>query len=588
MKIKKSIALLMVLGSLVSCVTLEDVISQKPSDEEPTSIFDSVTSEEDPTSIIDSISDGEGTSESDVKPADLTNFSTDIINDPVITYTEADYTVKPFKNGFTYPLDAQVQPTNAYLEFWHQESLLSFHIVASKQVFSLIEFHGYHDQKNADLYWPVTVDVTMNGKRFTYYEVGMRMKGNTSRKQFLDSGTKEFINSVSFKLSFNELWDDPLYAPFNLQKTWTEAANPEWKVRDDRTFMGNESGKLGMKKLDFKWNKSRDSSLVMQPYAFGFFQKHGLISQNSTLTTLKLNNTRMGIVTVNEPVDKHLLRRYFPKAAAAGDLYKVGWDDSNMGNLRYENYLEKNTIIGEEDKFNYYTPIYDAKEFDDTLPNPHEKLINLMRVLQENEGKSIAEFSVALEAIVDIDSFLSYAALSYLAGNPDDMRNWGNNYYIFFNPSNGNKATFIPYDYDWSFGLTWNIGNISMLDVSPYSTKHQLDRTKWQSNRLYWYTIVESTDGARPYPNISLNPAYKATYSANLTAYNNDPYYTVANYDSYFNTYKGVYGDLTVSDLDNKVYENDVNLGPISPFIDTYLMTRFINNTKQTLIANSL
>jgi len=30
--------------------------------------------------------------------------------------------VRPFPNGFTYPLDARVAPTNAYLEFWHPET----------------------------------------------------------------------------------------------------------------------------------------------------------------------------------------------------------------------------------------------------------------------------------------------------------------------------------------------------------------------------------------------------------------------------------------------------------------------------------
>jgi len=96
---------------------------------------------------------------------------------------------------------------------------------------------------------------------------------------------------------------------------------------------------------------------------------------------------------------------------------------------------------------------YDAKEFDDTSPNPFLKMIDLMKMLKDLEGKSVLEAKELLEAKIDMPSFLRYAALSYLTGNPDDMRNNGNNYYIFFNPNEGNKAYFIPYDYDWSLNI---------------------------------------------------------------------------------------------------------------------------------------
>lgn len=594
-KFKKRLALIVFLMTLSGCKSLEDVISQNPPStpsvtSNDTSTGEDKTSEVDVTSIIDSITSDEDSStseeeiiEGDLQPADLTNFTTDFVVDPAISYTSEDFVVKPFYNGFTYPSDAQVQPTNAYLEFWHEESKINFHIVASKRVFSLIEQNGFFEQRYADLYFPVTLAVDLNGKRFVYYEVGMRMKGNTSRKQFLHSETKEFVDSVSFKLSFNETWTKDLYAEFGLQKTWNKNDNPEWKIRDDRTFMGDDAGKFGMKKIDIKWNKSKDPSLIMQPYAFGFFQKHGLISQNSTLTTLKFNNTRMGIVTLNEPVNKHLLRRYFPKAAAAGDLYKVGWGYGEMGNLFYEKYEEKNEIVGEEDKYNYYSPIYDAKEYDDTAAEPFGKLINLMRVLKENEGKSVEEYAPVLSSVVDIDSFLNYAALAYLIGNPDDMRNWGNNYYIFFNPLEDNKAYFIPYDYDWSLGLTWDLQNLPMLGVSPYTTKHAVDRNRWQSNRLYWYTIIQSSDSARPYPSITMNQAWQDTYSNKLIEYNNDPLYSKEGYNELYFTYKTTYGHLSESDLDFKLNAEGHNLGEISPFVNTSLMENFIDDVKSCI-----
>lgn len=506
-----------------------------------------------------------------ISAADLTNFRTDIVNDPAIPYKDNDYTVKPFPNGFTYPDGVRLAPTNAYLEFWHPETSLDFRIIASNDIFMKIQENGLNHNK--ELYWPVTLQVKMNEKTFTYYEVGARMKGNTSRRKFVDHNG-EFYDNVNLKLSFNELWTKDVYAPFNLQKTWTKENNPEWTIRDERTFMGRaKDNEKGMKKLDLKWNKSKDDSLVMQPFVFSFFQKHGVMTQNSTLATLKYNDTRMGIVTVNEPINKHLFRRYLPTAGTDGALYKVGWGFGEMGSLRIEHYNNNNRVIGEEDKFTGYEPTYDRKEG----PADDAVLINLMQVLKDNEGKTPAQYSAALEAVVDMDSFLIYAALSYLTGNPDDMRNNGNNYYIYFNPAENNKAYFIPYDYDWSMGLMWD-NMMVMFGVSPLSTKHKGNDDSWQKNRLYWYTMLESNDNGRnPRYNITMNRDYQNSYIAKVKAFNNDPHYSVDGYNAVYEMYRATYKMKSGSDLDS------IEDGLISPFAGTALATSFISDVKQQI-----
>lgn len=607
MKNRKFLLLIVLMMLLSSCTTISEVLSSTTrSSDSPTSdsVSDTESSEEKVTSeevhsseeelsseVLSSVSDPSSEeTPSDITPADLTNFKTTYPLDPEITYTDEDYIVRPFPNGFTYPLDAHVAPTNAYLEFWHPETELNMRIVASKEVFNLIEQNGYHNPRFADCYFPVTLEVLMNGKRFIYYEVGMRMKGNTSRTEFLDPDTKEFTKSISFKLSFNELWDEAIYDNFNLRKQWTKALNPEWKVRDDRTFMGDTNNKYGMKKIDIKWNKSPDPSLVMQPFVFSLFQRNGLISQNSTLSTLKMNDTRFGVVTVNEPINKHLLRRYFDKKGAAGELYKVGWGKPEpdnhgywvKGSLRYEDLrfdsegkLINHAILGEEDKYNYYEPGYDAKEFDDTSPNPFLKMIDLMKMLKDLEGKSVLEAKELLEAKIDMPSFLRYAALSYLTGNPDDMRNNGNNYYIFFNPNEGNKAYFIPYDYDWSLNIKWD-GVGDMSGIYPFHSKHEGHNRCWQENRLYWATIINKDEYSDYYGyDIKMNTEYRNIYIEFLREFINDPQYSDTYYNEVFNTYRTTYGNKTMSDLDTSDYK-------VSPFTSTEIMTSFINNIKNT------
>ena len=575
-------------GCSISIITSSETESSNSESPLNESSEDISISEDTSTSEDSSISE-EGTSEEYAD--EFERFRKTYPTDPIIPYEDSDYIVKDFPNGFTYPINARVQPTNAYLEFWHPETELNFRISASKEIFNLIEQCGYHDQKYADLYFPVTLNLKMNGKELTYYEVGMRMKGNTSRTQFLDEHTKDFIACISFKLSFNELWDEDIYESFGLKKEWKKSTHPEWKVRDDRTFMCDSSGKSGMKKIDVKWNKSPDPSLVMQPFVFSFFQRNGLISQNSTLATLKMNDTRFGVVTINEPIDKHLLRRYFDTDSAKGDLYKVGWGETEAGNndwvkgsLRYEDLrfdsegkLLARGIVGEEDKFNYYTPAYDAKEYNSKIDNPFEKIVNLMRVLKDLEGKQVAEYAPLLEEVIDVSSFLRYAALCYLTGNPDDMRNSGNNYYIFFNPSEGNKAYFIPYDYDWSLNINWYGGTLDNL--SPYHSKHEGDGRKWQSNRLFWATIINKDHHSNRDPDydIILNSAYRNEYKNFVSQFSNDSQFSGTYYNEVYATYRTTYENKTTSDLDNRIGRL------VSPFESTEIMTGFINGIKNTI-----
>ncbi len=570
---RKILFLLSLLTTITSCAlpnSSSSSASNSADESNPSSESNNENSSSSASSVPQTIINGADSPFGEAQPANITNFKNEIVNDPAIAYKDKDYSDKAFPNGFTYPEEAWLTPTNAYLEFWHPETSLDFIIVASKEIFLKIQEHGQNNNK--DLYWPVTLQVKMNEKTFTYYEVGARMKGNTSRRNFVNENG-EFFDNINLKLSFNELWTEDYYKPFNLQKTWNETDNPEYLIRDERTFMGRaKDNEKGMKKLDLKWNKSRDDSLVMQPFAFSFFQKHGLISQNSTLTTLKYNNTNMGIVTINEAITKHLFRRYVPKTDEDGALYKVGWGFGEMGSLRIEHYLNNSRVIGEENKFTGYEPNYDRKEG----PKDDALLINLMQVLKNNEGKSPAQYKSALEDVIDMDSFLTYAALSYLIGNPDDMRNNGNNYYIYFNPSENNKAYFIPYDYDWSLGLKYQEAE-NMFGVSPLSTKHKGNGNSWQKNRLYWYTIIESNDNGRnPKYNITLNNDYKTQYIAKVKDFNSDPMFSLTGYNEVYEMYKATYNLKSTSALDSNNYK-------ISAFLNTDLATSYINSVKNTI-----
>ncbi|MFA5687238.1 MAG: CotH kinase family protein [Bacilli bacterium] len=512
--------------------------------------------------------------------------------DPGYPHLESDAVTRPTYNGFTFPENARTTPTKQYLEFWHPETKLNVEIFGDPQIFALMDTHGYLNNdpngNNNDLYWPVSVRLTVNGRKYVYYEVGMRRKGNTSRDHhFWDHYHNHFTTSFSFKLKFDERWHKDIYAPFGLQKSWAKG-DPDYDARNNRTIMHDDDGKNGMSKIDFKYNKTDDKSMTNQPFVFSFFQKHGLVSQNSTLTPLQMNGTKFGIITINEATDKDLIRRYFAKGADDGDLYKVGWgktssnEEHKKGSLMIEDvrYIDNNPsnglipdgIIGEQDKFSGYNPGYDAKELHKNTIN-HGNLVNLMQVLKDNENKQPGQYSAALEEVVDMNSFLTYAAAAYLTGNPDDLRNNGNNYYIYFDPSDNNRAHFIPYDYDWAMGLGWdeNSSEGQMSRIPTNHSKMQGDGRIWQEVRLFWYTIIDkSQHSSAPY-NITLNQAYFNTYKNNVISMYDSSYYSGANFVALHNLYKNNYLNLTAAEVD-KTW---------SGFYSTQTTVNFINSIGQ-------
>ena len=83
--------------------------------------------------------------------------------------------------------------------------------------------------------------------------------------------------------------------------------------------------------------------------------------------------------------------------------------------------------------------------------------------------EELSEFKSTFDSIVDADAFIKFAAMSWVIGNPDDLRNNYNNYYMYFNSSN-DKAIFIPYDYDRCFGIMkdWEV---HMEEIPCFTTK---------------------------------------------------------------------------------------------------------------------
>lgn len=313
----------------------------------------------------------------------------------------------------------------------------------------------------------ITVTTAAGSTVYRINEVGVRMKGNTSRTDFYNSndGIYKYIH---LKVDFQETFDDEAYYGSSAKVWANKDARDE---RKDRTF-------ATLEQLEMRWNKCYDQTYLKETYAYELYRSEGVLAPLTNLSSFDWSGVHMGIYVIVEPVDKIFIEKRLPKAEQGGDLYKCGWpaNFTNTGSIGIE----------DEDKGQFYT--YDLKSNKKT--SDHSALKNFINAL--NSGSMTKE---RLAELVDMDNFLSYAAVSYFLGNPDDLRNNYNNFYIYFKKDSG-KAIIIPYDFDRCLGVTyeWNPTGNGVTRDDPFSEKvaaQDNNGGRSQENPLYLYSVVK-------------------------------------------------------------------------------------------------
>ncbi len=353
-----------------------------------------------------------------------------------------------------------------YRQLFDPASRVEISIDMSEEELSKLQ-DDYKACKKSPIYRPadMTVTITSDGRTTTYRieDVGVRMKGNTSRTDFYDP-QQGIYNAIHLKISFRETFDEPQYYGSDCY-VWEKEGQRD--VRRGRTF-------ATLEKLEMRWNKCYDSTYIKESYAYELFRAYGVMAPRVSLCSLDWSGLHMGVYTVAEPVDQVFLAKRLPKKALGGDLYKLGWSNTGATFTRTDS-------IGIEDelKNRFYT--YDLKTNKKT--SNHEALKNLIAGLND---PAITKESFA--ELVDAENFLHFAAVTFLLGNPDDLRNNYNNGYVYFRENDG-KAMFIPYDYDRCLGVTyeWDPYGDGMTREDPFSNLQTSGR---QINPLFLRSVV--------------------------------------------------------------------------------------------------
>ena len=500
------------------------------------------------------------------------NNISDILEDLGITTTTIDYDGTT-QNKTTRPMDT-AEPTTAtkytgtaattptvpkedpdlgvfdddeltvYNEFFSTENHISLRLDISASELKKIQkdYEKYSSKgskspiyRMADLYVTITKP---NGTKLEYKieQVGVRMKGNTSRANFYDSNG--MYNLIHFKVSFQETFDDEEYYGSDAL-TWTDDAAR--KARKNRTF-------ATLEKIDIRWNKNADATHIREHYAYELYREMGVLAPRTNLASVDIGNDHAGVWLFYEPIDKIFLEKNLSPEALGGDLYKLGWTSEGATFTSFTSYG-----VEDEDAVKFY--VYDLKTNKKT--SDHSSLKNLINTLNSSSCNK-EKFA----SVVDVDNFLMFAAVSYFMGNPDDLRNNYNNCYIYFRKDNG-KMILIPYDLDRGFGVNkdWNpsgnhmttdspfnetaIGNSGSKQKNPLFTKGILNSNFYKNEYVEALKIVGSSDMLK----IS---TFEEHFNIAKSLYSND----VRTSKSYSNAGRGVEFDLNKSDSSNMSFAN--------------------------------
>lgn len=243
-------------------------------------------------------------------------------------------------------------------------------------------------------------DVEVNGK--TFYNVGIRPKGNTSLSSIANDPTTD---RYSFKLEFDHY------------------------VEGQTCY--------GLDKLILN-NNYADATSMKEALIYDMFQYLGADASLYNYAGVSVNGEYWGCYLALEGVeDSFLVRNY---GAANGELYKPEGMEMGNGGGSPQSGSGGADLNYTDDELDSYETIWDG-EITESGKNDHKRVVKALKNISEGTD---------LEDYMDIDNLLRYMAVHIFSVNDDSLSgNMAHNYYLY--ESNG-KLNLIPWDYNLAFG----------------------------------------------------------------------------------------------------------------------------------------
>lgn len=244
---------------------------------------------------------------------------------------------------------------------------------------------------------PVWVPCSVYFNGIEWYQVGIRVKGNSSLRGTYNSGSEKY----SFKLDFDEYEDD----------------YPE--LKNQRFY--------GFKQLNLK-NNYEDHSGMREKVSSDLFRDFGLVSSRTAFAAVYINRGQgeeyFGLYTLVEEVDDTVLENQF--GDESGNLYKPENSGASfaLGSFSEDDMNKKNNE--------------DAGDYSDVQ--------SLYAVLHDDLRTSDpAAWQEQLEEILDVDVFLKWLAANTAMQNWDTYGRMTHNYYLYHH-HDSHTLNWIPWD----------------------------------------------------------------------------------------------------------------------------------------------
>src|SRR5215211_2692459 len=242
------------------------------------------------------------------------------------------------------------------------------------------------------------------------------------------------------------------------------APKRSWKV--DLEPDGGAERLAGMTTVNLK-AMYNDPSQLREALAWRLFSRAGVPASRHTYAKLGLNATYMGLFSVIEQVDKRYLKDRFGDNDE-GNLYKAA-----CGQLGCATLERRVGPDGHDDGRQYIAGHRDDQTYrlmtnrDDPAANTYEDLARLIRVvdgagLDGDEARfEGTAFRQSVEDVLNVRAFLRWAGVNVLIGSWDNYFATPSNYFLYNSGRRGDERgfmaspyfTFIPWDYDNSFGI---------------------------------------------------------------------------------------------------------------------------------------
>ncbi|MDC0710701.1 CotH kinase family protein [Stigmatella sp. ncwal1] len=206
---------------------------------------------------------------------------------------------------------------------------------------------------------------------------------------------------------------------------------------------------FGLKKLTLN-NMVQDPSMIHERLGYALFRAMEVPAPRAAHATIRINGALYGLYTALESTDN--------------SVFLKRWFGSNNGNL-YEGQYGSDLYLGMEATF----------EQDKGEDVGFADLTELAKALDQMTDP--ATFLEEVAQVIDIDSYLRFAATELFIGHWDGYVSYRNNFYLYRRPSD-ERWVFIPWGIDQTFGRyidTWSAhGRIQRMCTASLPCRYKL------------------------------------------------------------------------------------------------------------------